>query len=193
MSLIIAGRYDTYPVAEQAAARLFARGFAEDDVTLFFVNPPGQHARYPIGGDRGADPGARRSGLGAGRGIVIGAVAGAIAGVGILAAFGAAPLLLMLATGVGAYLGSLVGALALARQDAGRKPDTGEKAVRDAGVLLAVHVQPDTGAQAADILRATGARDVERARGRWNNGRWADFDPLAPPVPAGRASSIQED
>jgi hypothetical protein len=34
-------------------------------------------------------------------------------------------------------------------------------------------------------LRQNGAMDVER-RGQWRDGRWEDFDPLAPPVPASR-------
>lgn len=58
MSLIIAGRFQTFRAAESAAQKLFARGFLEEDVTLFFVNPSGQHARYPVGGDVGTDPGA---------------------------------------------------------------------------------------------------------------------------------------
>ena len=45
MSLIVAARYTTFPSAEDAAQRLFESGFVEEDVTLFFVNPRGQHAR----------------------------------------------------------------------------------------------------------------------------------------------------
>lgn len=44
MSLIVAGRFTTFPAAEAAAQRLFANGFVEEDVTLFFVNPRGQRA-----------------------------------------------------------------------------------------------------------------------------------------------------
>ena len=55
MSLIVAARFTTFPAAEDAAQKLFNAGFVEEDVTLFFVNPRGQHARYPIGGDTGTD------------------------------------------------------------------------------------------------------------------------------------------
>ncbi|MGY8525760.1 hypothetical protein [Paracidovorax citrulli] len=190
MSLIIAGRFDTFPQAEAAASQLFSRGFAEDDVTLFFVNPPGQHGSFPIGGDVAADHGARKSGGGAGRGIVIGAIGGAVIGAVVVAMMQASVLVLALATGLGAYLGSLVGALAMTR-DPDRVPATPSnrepvKTERDAGVLLAVHVDPQTRDVAAEVLRAAGAKDLERAHGRWSEGRWVDFDPLTPPVPASR-------
>ena len=50
MSLIVAGRFTAFADAERAARRLFDHGFVEEDVTLFFVNPRGQHARFPVGG-----------------------------------------------------------------------------------------------------------------------------------------------
>ncbi|MPW16754.1 hypothetical protein GCT13_07340 [Paraburkholderia sp. CNPSo 3157] len=43
MSLIVAARFTTFPAAEAAAERLFGAGFVEEDVSLFFVNPRGQH------------------------------------------------------------------------------------------------------------------------------------------------------
>jgi hypothetical protein len=46
MSLIVAGRFTTFPAAEAAAQQLFDHGFVEEDVTLFFVNPRGQHSRH---------------------------------------------------------------------------------------------------------------------------------------------------
>ena len=78
MSLIVAARFTTFPAAEDAAQKLFNAGFVEEDVTLFFVNPRGQHARYPIGGDTGTDAGAKGAPKGAGLGVTIGAVAGAV-------------------------------------------------------------------------------------------------------------------
>jgi hypothetical protein len=55
MSLIVAARFTTFPAAESAAERLFRAGFLQEDVSLFFVNPRGQHARFPIGGDENKD------------------------------------------------------------------------------------------------------------------------------------------
>lgn len=189
MSTIIAGRFETFARAETAASRLMAKGVRQDDLTMFYVNPPGQHAAFPIGGDEAVDAGARDAGPGAGRGILIGAVGGFAVGICLVAAarawFGAGAvqpwvlvLVMAFATGVGAYVGSLMGALA------GTERDTGP--VRHAGVLLAAHVSDANTALVTSELRREGARDVERAEGQWRDGRWEDFDPLAPPVPVNR-------
>ena len=100
MSLIVAGRFTTFPDAEAAANRLFAAGFVQEDVTLFFVNPRGQHARFPIGGDRYADPQAARASKGAGKGGAIGAVIGAVIGVALFSAFSSPFLILVVAAGI---------------------------------------------------------------------------------------------
>ena len=194
MSTIIAGRFQTFDLAETTANRMMAQGFRQDDLNMFYVNPPGEHGIYPIGGDRATDPAARQTGKGAGRGLMLGAAVGAGVGVCVCAAlraWTAAPvqtwllvLILAIATGLGAYLGSLIGALG--RTNAGpRDPHTGEPRVRNAGVLLAAHVTPDNTDLAAELLRNGGAEEVERAEGQWRDGRWEDFDPLAPPRPAG--------
>jgi S-formylglutathione hydrolase FrmB len=52
-------------------------------------------------------------------------------------------------------------------------------------VLVAVHVSPESQDQAAAALREAGGIDIERASGRWKQGRWSDFDPLQPPHPVG--------
>ena len=83
MSLIIAGRFQTFPKAEAAAQRLFARGFLEEDVTLFYVAPSGQHGL--TGGDHYADASAQEVSKGAGKGVTIGAVLGAIVGAAVAA------------------------------------------------------------------------------------------------------------
>ncbi|CAG4917281.1 hypothetical protein [Paraburkholderia saeva] len=182
MSLIVAGRFTTFPAAEAAAHRLFANGFVEEDVTLFFVNPRGQHARYPLGGDEDVDPGARDTPKGAGKGVTIGAVAGAIVGAGLFAVFHAPLLVSAIAAGVGAYIGSLVGAMSHTHE-ASRHGHWSHHEERDSGVLLAVHVSPDTQMEAARVLRECGGSTIERATGRWQQGRWADFDPTRPPTP----------
>lgn len=187
MSLIIAGRFQTFQAAETAAQRLFARGFVEEDVTLFFVNPSGQHARHPIGGDVGTDAGAQAAPKGAGRGVTIGAVIGAIVGAAVFAVFKAPLIVSAVAAGVGAYVGSLAGAMSLTRQSKPHSPGSQHNAenARHAGVLVAVHVSPESKDDAAAILRESDGMDIERASGRWQQGRWSDFDPLKPPQPAG--------
>ncbi len=188
MSLIIAGRFQTFPAAESAAQKLFSHGFVEEDVTLFFVNPSGQHARHPIGGDTGTDKGASK-------GVTIGAVAGAVIGAAIFVIFKAPLLVFVIAAGVSAYIGSLAGAMSHTK----KKPQheqAAETPTRHAGVLVAVHVSQETQTQAASILREAGGVEIERASGRWKQGRWSDFDPTEPPTPVGenmrsRASDSQ--
>ncbi len=177
MSLIVAGRFTTFAQAETAAARLFDAGIVQEDVTLFFVNPPGQHARFPVGGDEYADRQASRSSVGAGKGGVIGAAVGAAVGVALFSAISAPFVVLVVAAGVGAYIGSLIGAMTHTR-GGGKVP---EQLVphqgHGSGVLVAVHVSPDNQDTVARVLREAGSLEVERAHGRWQHGRWADFDP----------------
>jgi hypothetical protein len=185
MSLIVAARFTTFPAAESAAQKLFNAGFVEEDVTLFFVNPRGQHARYPIGGDTGTDAGAKNAPKGAGMGVTIGAVAGAVVGVGIFAAFSAPIIVSLIAAGVGAYVGSLIGAMSRTREgaQAGQRSPRHHEETRDSGVLVAAHVSPDSQFEAVRVLREAGGVAIEKATGRWQQGRWADFDPLKEPVP----------
>ncbi|CAB3771099.1 hypothetical protein [Paraburkholderia solisilvae] len=183
MSLIVAARFTTFPAAEAAAERLFSKGFVEEDVSLFFVNPRGQHARYPIGGDANKDASSTDAPKGAGMGVTIGAVIGAVVGVGIFTAFAAPLLVSVIAAGVGAYVGSLIGAMSRTR--GGGKHAHAEHVhheTRDSGVLLAAHVTPETQPLAAQTLSDAGGTDIERASGRWQHGRWADFDPTRAPA-----------
>src|SRR5262249_5759824 len=143
MSTIIAGRFETFARAETTANRMMAQGFRQDDLSMFYVNPPGQHGLYPIGGDRAVDPASSQTGKGVSRGLLLGAAVGAGVGVCVCVALRAwmlAPLqswllvlILAIATGLGAYFGSLVGALSLTGGSQ-RDPRTGEPRVRNAGV-----------------------------------------------------------
>jgi hypothetical protein len=185
--LSCAARFTTFPTAENAAQKLFDAGFVEEDVTLFFVNPRGQHARYAIGGDTGADAGAKEAPKGAGIGATIGAVVGAVVGVGIFAAFSTPLLVSLIAAGVGAYIGSMAGAM-LRTRAGGHVGHVGHhlpfhEEMRDSGVLVAVHVCPDNQFDAARVLREAGGQAIERVSGRWQQGRCADFDPRKTPEP----------
>jgi hypothetical protein len=102
MALIVAARFTTFEQAQDAAKALFAQGFAESDVHIFYVNMAGAHARYPLGGDRKADPdagGAQYGALLGGAGLaLIGAVVGGLIG----AALQLVPLAVLAVAGVGA-------------------------------------------------------------------------------------------
>lgn len=182
MSLIVAARFDTFDAAEVAARALFDKGYSTNAVSIFFVNQPGEHARHPLGGDRASDPSARRSPLGAIGGALSIGLVGLIFGLIALYGFQAPGIVVVIATGIGAYVGSLVGALLATR----RRPEQRQRGVaterRHAGVLTAVQVTLDTEAIAAQTLRDMGGLDVEQASGRWENGNWVDFDPVSSPV-----------
>jgi hypothetical protein len=189
MSLIVAARFDTFEAAQNAAQSLFKINFAEEDVTMFFVNPPGMHDRHPLGGDRDHDPGVAQSAKGAGTWAALLGAVGAVIGALVVAAFHFTWVLIALGAGVGAYAGSLFGAMAASRKTQGLRAPGQRQTVRHAGVLLAVHVDELTESAASKTLRDAGGLDVEKAAGRWQAGHWADFDALKPPVLSDRVAS----
>ncbi|KXA71111.1 hypothetical protein [Bordetella hinzii] len=201
MSQIIAARFETFDQAAVAAGQLFERGFAEADMHTFYVNTAGRHASYPVGGDRRADPDARGAALGAFAGAAFASLVLAGTAGFLVARLTGSMLAVIAAAGVGAYIGALAGALwingrrkRMGRDEAGAAD--GHPAIRHEGVMLALRVDPARQAEAAAVLRAAGGVDVERANGRWVQGRWEDFDPLTPPqrdsAVAGRAGDGQD-
>lgn len=183
MSLIVAARFDTFDHAAEAARKLCAEGFTEDDIHTFYINTAGEHARFPIGGDRVADPDAKGGHFGAVAGASALGLVFALLGGLIAARVGASVLIVIASAGVGAYLGALAGALWVVGRGRRTPQATTEThpAVRQAGVMLALHVAPDRDALARTVLKQAGGKDIERAQGRWLNGKWEDFDPLTPP------------
>lgn len=186
MDTIIAGRFETFSAAKQAEAVLMGSDFTAEDICTFYVNPPGQHGTYPIGGDEDADEGARQADENAGKGAAIGGAAGVGAGIAAGAAAAAAPAAaaaaVLGAAAAGAYTGSLAGALH-GMGDGENKDAVPQPEPRKAGVLVAVRAEDDSAAlNAREIFRQSGASDVEIARGTWQHGEWVDFDPTAAPV-----------
>src|SRR5215472_2231637 len=110
MTDIVAGRFEQQDDAQAAVERLLRHGFNREDVSSFFVNPPGQHARFPVGGDRNVSPGARGAGSAALIGAVIGGVLGFVFGLAAMKVYGFAAA--VAGAVAGAYLGMLGGALA---------------------------------------------------------------------------------
>jgi len=54
--------------------------------------------------------------------------------------------------------------------------------VRHAGAMVAVNATSATAIdEAISVMRAHGARQIEQAEGRWEHGKWQDFDPRAIP------------
>ena len=189
MATIIAGRVETQQRADDLMAQLQSRGISASDMQAFYVNPPGQHGTYPIGGDMEADPGTEEAGLGQASGIAAGAAAGLAAGAVAGAAVPPlAPIIAVAMAGVGAHVGGMAGALASTRTPHEEKEETEPKTpdadavdMRRGGIMLAVRVDPANERKVIDVLRAAGVEDLERAQGDWQDGQWVDFDPLAPP------------
>lgn len=109
MSTLIAGRFNQQSQAEIASTELLRCGFLSRDLSLFYVNPQGQHDIHPIGGDEDESAGTHHASSGAVIGAAGGIGVGTLVGVATLPVLGpAGPLL---GAAVGAYTGSLVGAL----------------------------------------------------------------------------------
>ena len=199
MVTIIAGRVETQERADELIAQLQSCGIAASDMQAFYVNPPGQHGTYPIGGDMEADPGTEEAGLGQASGIAAGAAAGLAAGAVAGAAIPPlAPIIAVAMAGVGAHVGGMAGALASTRTPHEEKkqtqtttPDADAVDTRRGGMMLAVRVDPASEKKVIDVLTAAGVEDLERAQGDWQDGEWADFDPLAPPNKIGVGSRGQ--
>ena len=181
MTDIVAGRFQQQDDAKAAVDRLLQHGFRRDDVSSFFVNPPGQHAKFPVGGDRNVSPGARGAGWAALSGALLGAVLGFVFGSAASHVFGLVSTIA--GTVAGAYLGMLAGALTrLQDRSARRRGGADAMPVRRGGIMVAAHTPtPVSRDEAVRTLRSSGAVEVEAANGEWHDGRWADFDPTAPP------------
>jgi hypothetical protein len=180
MATIIAGEFNTMEETEAVAAALKAAGFGSSHVSVFMLNSPGQHAIHPLGGDVDKDPGAGNTDKGAVTGAVVGATVGLGVGAAAMAATEFGMAVAATAAAVGAYTGSLVGAL---NKTGDTESPQAPVEVRHAGAMVAINA-PDEAAQnrAIETLRSHGAKQVERAEGTWENGKWLDFDPRSTPV-----------
>ena len=177
MTTIISGRFEEQAEAEEAVDALRNAGFPTDQISRFYLSPPGQHARYALGGDHDVSTGAEDA--------VKGTAAGATGGGLVGAAIGAAttpltgPLGAVTGGLVGAHIGNLVGALGRMRND-----DSAEEAplIRHAGLMVAVSAPVESSQQRAiHVLRQCGARAIELGDGHIVAGDWQDFDPSARP------------
>ena len=187
MANIIAGIVDTQEAADRAAASLVEQGFARADVSAFYLNPPGMHDTYPIGGDAHHDAGTKAAGKTAAAGAAVGGVTGLAVGtaVALAADSGLATVGAIAGAGVGAYVGSLAGGLSGTEHGRMRDASIEEPAERHAGIVVAVRAEGEQAERKAiETLRASGVRNLERAEGLWTPGAdpaWTDFDPRTSP------------
>jgi hypothetical protein len=172
MERIIAGRFHTKEEAD--VVRAVVEGFVEPgDVCVFHNNPPGQHDALALGGDEGEDPEAKGAdGSAAGGAVAAGLAAGAVGALG-------GPVVALAAAGVGAYSGSLLGAM----RGLGDNGGPGAQERRPAGVMLSVRIASPAQEQLViHALRRGRASDIEQAQGAWADGDWTDFDPVTAPI-----------
>jgi hypothetical protein len=190
MSTIIAGRFQGQDEAQAALHALMQAGLPEEHTALFFVNPPGQHDLYPVGGDSDDSPGAHRAPEGAATGAAVGGAVGLLVG-GVVPAIVPAVALAGAAVGagLGAYTGSLLGTLnhlgepvKPGSDGAAEHAAQEQQPLRHSGMLVAAET-PDEAARdlAMRVLREQGAVDIEENEGHIVAGQWRDFDPLEPP------------
>jgi hypothetical protein len=174
MTTIIAGRFAQQDEVQDAIAALQHAGAPAAQISSFYVNPPGQHDLYPIGGDRDESPGAENSDKGSVAGLGVGGAIGGAAGLAVTPVAG--PLGAVAGALVGAHVGSLMGSLSQT-DDAEDTPP-----LRKSGMLVAVSVStPAEEQRTIDALRSAGGTYLERSNGQIVDGDWTDFDPLSVP------------
>jgi hypothetical protein len=175
---ILSGQFDDFERADLLVSELDTLGVSRDDIQRFALNAPGQHDRFPIGGDEDADSIAR----GGENGAVAGAALGGVAGVALGAAAVpfAGPVAAVAGLAIGAYAGSLAGALNVMGTNSAV---TNTRVMsRPAGVRVAVRVPtPEKRSLVLAALLRHHVRSVEEAQGAWRDGIWIDFDPVSVP------------
>lgn len=182
MSRILAGHFQLQDQIDQARAALIDAGFAEDQISAFYVNQPGQHDLYPLGGDREESPGAKETPQGVTMGVAVGGAVGAA--IGAVTSIVTGPVGPVVGALVGAHVGSLYSLHSM--KEAGELEEGDENRVlpRKAGMLIAVALSDAASEQRALlVLHSLGAAHIEQAYGTIADGDWIDFDPLTTPVP----------
>ena len=176
MAQILVAQFDDFDSAHAAAAELRSLGVAQGDLEIYHLNAPGQHGEFPIGGDEDADRGARTGDEGQVTGAAIGGVAGLALGAVAVPVVG--PIAAAAGLAVGAYTGSLHGAMSNLGEDA----PAAQVAPRPAGVRLAAHIlSPTYREHVLAAFKRHEALSVEEADGTWRDGSWVDFDPVSTP------------
>lgn len=177
MQTIIAGQFEQQSDSDHAVRELVRAGFKSGHISTFYLNPPGRHDLYRLGGDENSDEGARDAPAGLAAGTLAGGALGAAIGAATLPVTG--PLGAVAGAFVGAHIGNITGSLGAMQDDGAGNP---EPRLRHWGMMVAVGVDTDDEAgHAVDLLRSLGAADIERAEGTIEDGDWTDFDPISTP------------
>jgi hypothetical protein len=189
MNSIINGNFQDLNAAKRAITDLLGTGFSADRTSCFSVEIPGHNAdtyasEATVLEADGQAKEAPQAAEGALSGAALGGAIGAAVALATLPVLG--PIVAATAVGVGAYGGSLYGALGGMAAAASEETEASIMAMQNAkhrqsGTLVAVvandDVQQDT---AKRILHSHGALDIELRDGTLQNGQWLDFNPNLP-------------
>jgi hypothetical protein len=176
MGVIVTARFESFATAKSAAHALFAEGFREDAVNIFYVGKRGlAPADWGDSVNRATfrTPGSRYSVLTT---LALLGMFGAVAGAGAVLAFRGSDLALSAAAALGAFVGSLVGALWITGR--GRTALESHEG-RHPNMFLTVAVDSDEEDPVGDLLRDAGGSDIDRAKGHWSHGSWIESAPRA--------------
>jgi len=182
MSTIVAGHFQLQAEIDHAREELMRAGFAEERISAFFLNQPGQHDMTPIGGDHALSPGAKETPTGLVEGAATGGVVGAA--IGAATAMVTGPLGPVVGGLVGAHVGSLYSFAKMKEQGESEEGGVSENEFepRKSGMLVAVALdKPDDEHIALEVLHRLGSHHIERASGTIEHGDWTDFDPNSMP------------
>lgn len=186
MTILITGNFQKQRPMRPVLSALKDAGFAPDQTTTFFVSPLGLREKVALEEEAQDVAANEHSGAGAVKGAAVGGFVGVAVGIATLPLLG--PGAAVAAVGVGAYTGSLVGALNSLQDKADDVPITTATGIgapdglrRKTGILVAV-LAAETAQQdrAIAILRSFGATDIERLQGSIFAGEWTDFRPEQP-------------
>ncbi len=157
MATVIAARFQSMEQAQLVLEQLIQKGFSEGKVTSFYVNPPGQHATYPIGGDRYESPGIHLFDEDSTSDSATKALVEAVIGVD-----------------------STQETHTIAADDLDHVNDIVQ--MRKSGMLVAVELSASNlQDKTVALFIGLGAKDLEKMDGEIINGEWGDFDPLSEP------------
>ena len=196
MAKTVVGLFDTFTEAQNVVQQLTNSGFDRNEISILANDARGEYANSRAVGDSSST--AEGAGAGAVGGGVLGGVLGLLVGVGALAIPGIGPVLAagplaaalgtagastLVGAGIGAAAGGVIGALVgagIPEEDASFYAE----GVRRGGTLVMVKSSDDMAQRAYDLMRNSGAVDIDQRSGDWRNSGWNRFDPKAEPYTA---------
>lgn len=196
MAKTVVGLFDTMTEAQNVVQQLVDSGFERNEISLLANDARGEYANNRAVGETSST--AEGAGAGAVGGGVLGGVLGLLVGVGALAIPGIGPVLAagplaaalgtagastLVGAGIGAAAGGVIGALVgagIPEEDASFYAE----GVRRGGALVMVKSSDDMAQRAYDLMRNSGAVDIDQRSGDWRKSGWDRFDPNAKPYTA---------